>query len=236
MLPPFVRACWMTASPGSDTGAEVVRAYLELLGASEDARSSAAYALVERTSLMTSIRDRLADLDRGEDAQLPDTLVLTEVASVDAGLDLEAHVEAGIAGLRAELGADAQIVVEGLYREITFTDGVEEPPASGFGPVVQFGTFDMASAEDEWAVSDWYRTRRLASFSKIPGGIRARRLVSVCGGPAKLGVLYEFTSPEARVKHFEPLEAVDHDEDRPTAAARTIHPAMSPSVGEIIGL
>ncbi len=190
-------------------------------------RDHQAYVLTPKTPVMRSITGRLEHMDIDVYDTIPTHVVLTEVDTLDAGLALEAQ-------LRTAGEPDAFVVVHGLYREVTTVEGTLGPPASGFGAAIQLGTFTMRSAEDEWAVSEWYRSRRLPSFSRIPGGHRARRYVSVCGGPAKLGILYEFRSLEDRAAHFEPLETVDHDEDRPTAATRTVHPPMSPSVGALL--
>ena len=228
MTAPFLHACWL-AAPASevDPVAAHVRAVRRLPGAG----ATAAYALEPRTPVMQAITSRLGQLDADAYARLPNRVVLTELADLDAGLDLDAHLrrESGDAAAKA-------VVVRGLYREIVSGDGTDPAPAVGFGPVIQLGTFTMRSAADEWAVCEWYRNRRLPSFSTTPGSIRARRFVSACGGPAKLAVLYEFSSLEQRRVHFEPLESADHDEHRPTAAARTVHPPMSPGIGTALTL
>jgi hypothetical protein len=219
MAKPFLYASWLYA--GSDPGA--VANHVDALRASPGA-AAAAYTLLPRTPVMQSINDRLAHIDVESYAHLPDTVVLTDVDTLDAALDLDARPQA------------MPVVVRGIYREIVTVAGTAPAPAEGFAPAIQLGTFSMRSAADEWAVTQWYRTRRLPRFSAIPGSIRARRFVSVCGGPAKLAVLYEFTSLEDRVTHFEPLELSDHDETRPTAAARTVHAPMSPSIGAALDL
>ena len=119
---------------------------------------------------------------------------------------------------------------------------MDKAPSSGIGPAIQFGLFDMRSEDDRWNVNEWYRTRRLVPVRRLPGAIRARRYVSVAGGPAKFGILYEFVSLEARIEHFEPMNARDHELDAPAPgpdgvvtprliADRTVHPPMSPSIG-----
>lgn len=218
MVEPFLYAAWLHA--GDEHSA--VAAYVRAVRASRGAVAAAAYALVPRTPVMQSINDRLAHTSAESYAHLPDVVVLTEVNSLDAALDLDTRLQT------------MQVVVRGIYREITTVAGTAS--ADGFAPAIQLGTFSMRSAADEWAVAEWYRTRRLPSFSAIPGSIRARRFVSACGGPAKLAVLYEFTSLDDRVTHFEPLELSDHDETRPTAAARTVHAPMSPSIGAALDL
>ena len=221
MTAAFLRAAWV-ALPDDDS-APVHRYSTDLQ--TRGGGAGAVFALQPKSAVMRDITSRLDHMDEHRYRTLPTHLVLTEVATLDDGLQLEAALEGP---------ADLTVIVSGLYREVTTVEGVLGPPEGGFGAAVQLGTFSMRSAADEWAVSEWYRTRRLPSFSRIDGGHRARRFVSVCGGPAKLAVLYEFRSLDDRRDHFEPLETVDHDEGRPTAATRTVHPPMSPSVGALL--
>jgi len=221
MTKPFLYAAWLLADGDTDRNSGPVAAYVDAVRAWSGAGASAAYALLPMTPVMQSINDRLDHTDVESYARLPDVVVLTEVDSLDAALDLDARLQA----------TPATVAVRGIYQEVVAVTGTTPAPADGFGPAIQLGTFTMRSPADEWAVTEWYRTRRLPSFSTSPGSIRVRRFVSACGGPAKLAVLYEFTSLEDRVAHFEPLELIDHDEARPTAAARTVHAPMSPSIG-----
>jgi hypothetical protein len=218
MTKPFLYAAWL-ADGDRDPGA--LAAYVHAIRAWPGAGASAAYALLPRTPVMQSINDRLAHTDVESSAHLPDVVVLAEAETLDAALDLDARLQ----------GTPATVVVRGIYREVVAAAGTTPAPAEGFGPAIQLGTFAMRSAADEWAITQWYRTRRLPSFCASPGSIRVRRFVSACGGPAKFAVLYEFASLEDRVAHFEPLEVIDHDEARPTAAARTVHAPMSPGIG-----
>lgn len=220
MTAPFLYAAWLL-DDGGDRASGAVATHVRAVRAWPGGGPSAAYALLPRTPVLQSIRDRLDDIDGESYAHLPDVVVLTEVDSLDAGLDLDARLRE----------TPATVVVRGIYREVVTVGGTAPVPAEGFGPAIQLGTFTMRSAADEWAVTEWYRTRRLPSFSTSAGSIRVRRFVSACGGPAKLAVLYEFTSLEDRVAHFEPLEVADHDEARPTAATRTVHAPMSPGIG-----
>ena len=159
-------------------------------------------------------------------------LILTGISSLDTALDLEAAIARSFSASIPARRIGPQIVA--LYREVSVTLGRATMRLTGFAPAIQLGTFDMESVEDERAISEWYRESRMPAFARIPGGIRARRLVSVWG-LAKLGVLYEFVSLEARLEYFERLEGRAHDPGQPTAASRTIHPAFSPSIGERLG-
>jgi hypothetical protein len=227
MTKAFLYAAWLHSGGRRDTVAAYVRAVRAWPSASATgphASATAAYTLLPRTPVMQSISERLAHTGVELYPHLPDVVVLAGVDTLDAALDLDAHLQA------------MPVVVRGIYREVVTVAGTAPSPAGGFAPAIQLGTFAMRSAADEWAVTQWYRTRRLPSFSAIPGSIRARRFVSACGGPAKLAVLYEFTSLDDRARHFEPLELSDHDETRPTAATRTVHAPMSPSIGAALDL
>lgn len=222
MTDPFLRASWVAAA-----GEDAVRRYAAAVADSSSAGRTAAYSLTAKTPVMASITSRLEHLGGATYPVLPTHLILTDVESLESALALEEQVP------RPDEFA-VTIVVSGLYREVATVIGVLGPPDDGPAAAIQFGTFNMHSAADEEAISRWYATRRLPSFAAIDGGYRARRWVSVIGGPARLGVLYEFRSLQDRVDHFEPLETVDHDEDQPTAATRTVHPPMSPSVGALL--
>jgi hypothetical protein len=220
MTAPFLHATWVVAE------AAAAQSYRDRAGSHHVARATAAYVLQPKSPVMQSITGRLDHMDVEAYPTLPTHVVLTELDSLDDGLAFDADRQTDRAGVTA--------VVRGLYAQVAVVEGTLGAPDDGLGAAIQLGTFNMRSADDEWAVSEWYRDRRLASFAAMAGGHRARRLVSVCGGPAKLGIFYEFRSLADRAEHFEPLETVDHDEDRPTAAARTVHPPMSPSVGALL--
>lgn len=66
---------------------------------------------------------------------------------------------------------------------------------------IQLGSFNCKSYEDEEEMAAWYANDRFPSLEHVPGVIRARKLVSVAGW-AKHACFYEFTSVEARNKHF----------------------------------
>ena len=249
-MQPFLRVCWLASSRTRERAAQAqpdadaVGDYLHAIALSGVTEASAAYQLVEggpqQRSIMANMERMGRAMDVGEAySTKPDTLVITALDTLDAAMALEAHLDG-----RTDDGP--LVVASGVYREITFTDGVEDGAEQGFAPAIQFGVFDMRSAADERAVTEWYRDRRLRSFSTLPGGIRARRLVSACGGPAKFAIFYEFVSLEARMQHFEPMNLLDHEVEPVTPAEvgdgarliadRTVHPPMSPSIGSLLAL
>jgi hypothetical protein len=62
---------------------------------------------------------------------------------------------------------------------------------------IQLGSFNAASFQEEEGLLDWYAHNRMAAMTDMPGCLGVRKYVSVFGW-AKHGVLYEFTSLEAR--------------------------------------
>lgn len=68
-------------------------------------------------------------------------------------------------------------------------------------PCIQLGSFNAGCYEDEDEMTAWYAQWRLPSLENVPGCVRVRKLVSVSGW-AKHACFYEFTSVEARNKHF----------------------------------
>ncbi|MGE4336101.1 MAG: hypothetical protein AB7E55_09025 [Pigmentiphaga sp.] len=72
--------------------------------------------------------------------------------------------------------------------------------------IIQFGSFNARTPDDEFELGAWYRQNRLPAVARTQGCIGVRKLVAIAG-PVKHGVLYEFASVEARRDHFEgPLE------------------------------
>ena len=65
---------------------------------------------------------------------------------------------------------------------------------------IQLGTYNTSWQNEEELLA-YYKQGRLPHMSVMPGCVRTRKLVSVAGW-AKHGVLYEFTSVEARNKNF----------------------------------
>jgi hypothetical protein len=105
----------------------------------------------------------------------------------------------------------------------------------GLAPAIQLGNFNSGAYLDEDELLSWYAQLRLPSFQKLPGGIGIRKMVSVSGW-AKHGVLYEFTSLEARAANFRAHEAKSpklaawtHD-----VVAKLVHAPGSPAVAQRI--
>ena len=95
---------------------------------------------------------------------------------------------------------------------------VEGPEAQHYAdgmalaPCIQLGSFNCAYQHEEEMLG-WYAQWRMPAMRKTPGCIRTRRLASVAGW-AKHGVLYEFTSLDARNQYF-----VAHEDRDPAMKA-----------------
>jgi hypothetical protein len=80
-------------------------------------------------------------------------------------------------------------------------------------PCIQFGTYNIAWQHEEEMLA-LYVQKRLPTMGEMSGCIRTRKLAGVSGWN-KHGVLYEFTSLEARNSHF-----FGHEESDPATKAR----------------
>jgi hypothetical protein len=102
-------------------------------------------------------------------------------------------------------------------------------------PCIQLGSFNSGAYDEEDELLAWYADFRLPSMAEMPSSIGMRKLVSVSGW-AKHGVMYEFTSIEARAKHFRSHEAKDPKKKAWThdVVAKLVHAPGSPNVAERI--
>ncbi len=102
-------------------------------------------------------------------------------------------------------------------------------------PGIQLGAFNSGAYTDEDELLAWYAQQRLPSFQSLPGGICIRKMASVSGW-AKHGVLYEFTSLEARAENFRAHEATDRKQSAWTheVVAKLVHAPGSPAVAQRI--
>lgn len=141
-------------------------------------------------------------------------------------------------------GFEAMLALRVGLRNAIFTEEARvngpEPrefgPGADPGPAIQMGSFRMRTTEDEFDLGRWYAQYRLPFMARTPGCIATRKLVGVAGW-AKHSVLYEFTSLQARLQHFEePHEALALDRSRweSQVMATTVHAPGSPFVGERI--
>lgn len=95
-------------------------------------------------------------------------------------------------------------------------EGKTRTDEMAFAPAIQIGSWNANDYRDEDEQSAWYARSRLPhSMSTLPGSIATRKLISVSGW-AKHACFYEFTSIEARNRHY-----IEHEEASPEVAAWT---------------
>jgi hypothetical protein len=125
-----------------------------------------------------------------------------------------------------------------IFSEVVRIDGPEAGQrlaGTTPGPAIQMGSFRTSTVEEEMDAGAWYTQYRLPAIAKMPGAIGARRLACIAGWP-KHGVLYEYTSLEARLEHFQQHESLGESEGEWTnrVITYTIHSPGSPSVARRI--
>lgn len=123
----------------------------------------------------------------------------------------------------------------GIFTEQERVNGPDvgaRAPGTTSAPAIQFGSFNTRTFQDEYDLSAWYAQYRFPAIAKMPGAVGARKFVSVAG-PAKHCILYEYTSLEARLEHFEKHESLGMQEQEWTHLIHqyTVHAPGSPSIG-----
>lgn len=119
----------------------------------------------------------------------------------------------------------------GVYTEIDRVDGpaiAQRGNKMTLGPVVQMGTYNSHTVEDEAELCSWYIWHRLPLVKSMPQCIGARRLVSVVGWP-KQSILYDFTGLDDVDGHFSDPHPISK-----RVITKITHAPHSPSVGRRI--
>jgi len=200
---------------------------------------AAHYRITGGGSRMQQIHDRL---QRPQTADVPagsQYLTLVGAASPQVFFNPAAiQQQQGESGETGEMLARRIGARECIFCEQARVNGPEyarSAPGTTTGPAIQMGSFRTASVADEYDLGAWYAQYRLPAMSQMPGCIRTRKLVSVAGW-AQHSVLYEFTSLEARLEHFQNHESLALDDKVWTSKiiGYTIHAPGSPSVASRI--
>ena len=100
--------------------------------------------------------------------------------------------------LGRRLGARTCIFTEEIRLE--GPEIARRPPGTVPGPVIQMGSFNLKSPEDELEMGTWYAQLRLPALERMQGCIGVRKLVSSSGW-AKHSILYELVSTDV-LEHF----------------------------------
>ena len=230
----LLHAAWFHDHGGDEEALDrSLEEYLLLLDSTGDVRRRGAYTIDPGGPDMQWVKSTVAHLDdHPAETTEPQALVIAEVGSMPTALDLSRQL--GTADGPEE--KDPQpfgVFSQALFHEIAYVPGPQEDPKGDLGAAVQLGTFSVKTVPDQWRLSEWYEYTRHPEVSAIPGAIRTRRYVSVCG-VAKFGILYEFTSLEARLEGFErPMEGRFQDDSHPTSqlGTYTVHAPGAPYIG-----
>ena len=124
----------------------------------------------------------------------------------------------------------------GIFAEEIRIDGPQAAtrgPGLTTAPVIQIGNFNAPSPQVEDDLGGWYAQERFPLLTKLPGCVGTRKLLASVGAH-KHAILYEFTSLEAREKHYAPLEAQARDPATwmGRVVPQLIHAPYSPAVGQ----
>lgn len=99
------------------------------------------------------------------------------------------------------------------YARVNGPEYAKRTPGTVPGPGIQFGSLRCSSLEGEHYAGRWYAEYRLPHMTTTPGCISARTYLANYGW-SKFGVLYEFTSLQARLDNFEPHETLADREEK----------------------
>jgi hypothetical protein len=178
--------------------------------------SASHFAAVDKGARQTNARDARNNTD---DPEVPrgDRYIL-----VVGARDANVFGDPAPSALHNALPADAKTMLAMRIGErmniMVESARVEGPEAKTFGsgmvlaPCIQLGAYNCPWQNEEEMLA-FYAQWRMPAMGRTPGCVRIRKLASVSGW-AKHGVLYEFTSVEARNKHF-----IAHEDGRPDIKA-----------------
>lgn len=197
---------------------------------------AAHYEITGGGAAMDQIGARLARPD-GDDVPLGKDFVLL-VGAAEPHVFFHPRIDEAEAALQAPQLADRQQSRSAVFIEEAYVTGPEvekRPKGTGGAPAIQFGSFRTRTVADGWDLGAWYAQYRLPAMSGMGGCIATRKLLAVAGWP-RHGILYEFTSLEARHAHFQSHESLALDEQVWTHRIinYTVHAPGSPHVGRRI--
>lgn len=233
-MPSLLHAVWFHDHENDAAALDAsIEGYLKLLDSAGDVARRGAYSVVPGGPDIQWVKSTVAHLDdHPAESTDPAAFVIAEVGSMPTALDLARQL--GTAdGPEDKDVAPYGVFSQALFHEIAYVPGPEEDEGGDLGAAVQLGTFGVKTVRDQWRLSEWYEYTRHPEVATIPGTIRTRRYVSVCAR-AKFGILYEFTSLEARLEGFErPMEGRFQDASHPTAqlGTYTVHAPGAPYIG-----
>lgn len=182
--------------------------------------------------------DRIgARLARPEEVPLGRDFVLL-VGAAEPHVFFHPRIDEAEAALAAPQLAERQEARSAVFIEEAYVAGPEvalRPKGTAGAAAIQLGSFRTRTVADGWDLGAWYAQYRLPAMSGMAGCIATRKLLCVAGWP-RHGILYEFTSLEARQAHFQGHESLALDERVWTHRIidYTVHAPGSPHVGRRI--
>lgn len=200
---------------------------------------AAHYELIDRESPASKRKSHLAYAD---DASVPagtEFLLLFGAASSEVFLNpapaqvMAAQDEKTKAMLAKRIGERAGVFTEA--DRVSGPDAALRATGAAPAPVLQMGTYNCFTPEDDFDLSAWYAQDRLPAMKYMPGCVGARKLVSVAGW-AKHAIFYEFSSLEKVLAHFPRADKLIPGENDWSyrACRRLLHAPGSPTRGRRI--
>ena len=126
----------------------------------------------------------------------------------------------------------------GIFTEVDRVNGPDAAKRAVGGvpaPILQMGTFNCFTPEDDFDLSSWYAQDRLPAMKYMRGCVGTRKLVSVAGW-AKHSIFYEFSSLEKVLEHFPRADKLFPGENDWSyhVCQRLLHAPGSPTRGKRI--
>lgn len=161
--------------------------------------------------------------------------------------DAASYIRGGIDRWSAQYSEEdkAMLTMRGAVRSAIMTEEARvHGPACGSreglrqpAPCIQLGSFNGPSAEIEQELLAWYADWRMAALSRLPGCVGMRKMVSAVGWN-RHGVMYEFTSLEARIAGMTQVAKLYPEMEAWTLAAvpKLVHAHGSPHIGRRIAV
>ena len=138
--------------------------------------------------------------------------------------------EAGKKMIAMRIGERTNIFAEAA--RVTGPGAKEYKGGMTLAPCIQFGSYNI-DPPLEVDILAWYAQLQMPNMTMAPGCVRTRKLASVFGW-AKMGILYEFSSVEIRLKTFGGGRGGGTPHKWQSSVSKLIHAPGSPNVARRI--
>tara|TARA_Y100000590_G_scaffold468724_1_gene652790 strand:+ start:489 stop:1229 length:741 start_codon:yes stop_codon:yes gene_type:complete len=195
---------------------------------------AASYELIDRKADSSKVKSHLFYTDDSEIPNGTEFLLLIGGLSCDVFLNpnptqiLERETKDTIDMLQKRVGERACI-----FTEVDRVKGPDAHTRADGGvpaPIIQMGSYNCFTPEDDFDLSSWYAQHRLPEMKHMRGAVGARKLVSAAGW-AKHSIFYEFSSLDKVVKYFPRADILMEGENDWTyhVCKRLLHAPGSPT-------